>query len=120
MLVFGSAVEGPLLTIFMSADGEPAVVVALAELFAGFGSDSDAETDAVFVFVPDVDAVTTIDMVAFALAASEPSEQVTTPDAWLQVPCELDAETNVVPAGSVSVTVTFVAVCGPAFETPSE
>jgi hypothetical protein len=108
------------LVIARSADAAVTVVVAEALLFVPFGSPSAAETDAVFVFVPDVDAVTTIDTVAFALTASEPSGQVTTPDTWLQVPCELDAETNVVPAGSVSVTVTFVAVCGPAFETPSE
>ena len=55
-----------------------------------------------------------ISTVALAASASVPSAQVTVPLDSEQVPCEGVAESNVTPAGSVSVTVTPVALEGPA------
>ena len=74
-------------------------------------------TVAVFEIVPLV-AVTCVDSAIVALppAAIVPRLQESG-FALLQVPCDGVAETNVSPAGSVSVTTTFVAGDGPAFVT---
>jgi hypothetical protein len=92
-------------------------VLAEAELFAGFGSVSWALIVAVFVMVVGLDgAVTTIVIVAVAPTASDPTLQVTVPEAWVQVPWVELAETNVTPGGRVSVTTTAVALFGPLLE----
>jgi hypothetical protein len=75
------------------------------------------ETVAVLETVPDVlGLLTTSTTVATPLAARVPREQVTVlvPE---QDPCDAVAETNVVPDGTTSVTVTFVARLAPVFVT---
>jgi hypothetical protein len=86
-----------------------------------FGSVSLPVTLAVLVMVPVAVGLTTMVMVASlpgALAARLPRLQamVLVP---LQFPWVEEAETNVTPAGKVSVTVTPVAGCGPMFLTAS-
>ena len=89
-------------------------VVADAELLAEFGSDSLALILAVLVIVTGfAGAFTTMVIVAVAPMASEPTMQVTVLEAWVQVPWVELAETNVTPAGRVSVTVVPVAPFGP-------
>ena len=51
--------------------------------------------------------------VAFWLAEIVPSAQVTVPLDWEQLPCDGVAESNVTPAGRLSVTCTPVASAGP-------
>src|SRR5262245_41878850 len=94
------------------------VVEAVALLFPALSSGVPV-IDAVLVNV-NVPVVvfagteTTMDTVAEeAPAASVPRLQVTVPDACVQVPCDGVADTNVTPAGSVSVTVTPVAAVLP-------
>src|SRR5215207_5630944 len=72
---------------------------------------------AVSVDVPAVVGVTTSDTVAVAPTAMLPSVQVTVGAAKVQDPWFGVAEAYVAPACSVSVTVTFVAVTGPALDT---
>jgi hypothetical protein len=91
------------------------VVVAVAELFAVFGSEVVEDTVAVFESGPVPVGVTTIVTVADAPEASVPIVQVTVVVAE-QEPTDDDAETNVTPAGSVSVTVTAAAESGPPFD----
>jgi ribose/xylose/arabinose/galactoside ABC-type transport system permease subunit len=84
----------------------PTSVVALAELFPLAGSKEFVLTDAVLVSRPGViGAVTTIVITGAVPEASDVAEQVTTPEASEQLHPVPDAETNAVPAGSVSVTV---------------
>jgi hypothetical protein len=61
-------------------------------------------------------AFTTIVIVAVAPDASEPTLHVTLPEALVQGPRVELAETNVTPAGRVSVTTTAVAPFGPLLE----
>ena len=82
-------------------------------MLGGFGSDSLPLTVAVLVTVPTEVGVTVIVIEALAPEASEPALQVTVPEALVQVPWEELAETNVTPAGRLSVTVTPVAGLGP-------
>jgi len=89
------------------------VTVLVAVLLAGFGSLTADDTVAVFDNIPGVaDAVITSAMVAVPPFARVPRLQVTVlvpvQEPWLGV-----LETNVDPAGSVSTTVTPVAVKGP-------
>src|SRR5687767_9314593 len=81
-------------------------------LFAGAGSVPAAVTDAVLLITVLLVGVTTIVTVALAPFASEPSAHVIVA-VPLQEPVEGVAETSVTDAGSVSVTVTVVAVSGP-------
>ena len=91
-------------------------VVADAVLLAAFGSGSLPLTVAVLVMVPAVaGAVTVMVNVELAPEARLPTEQVTVPEALVQVPWLEDAETKVTPLGRVSVTVTPVAGDGPLF-----
>ena len=94
------------------------VVDALAALFAAFGSNSVAVTEALLVIEPPAEgAVTVIVIAGAAVTASVVLVQVTVPDALLQVHPVPVAETNVTPAGSVSVTETELAALGPALLT---
>src|SRR5688572_29723205 len=84
------------------------VVVAVAELFAALLSLGDV-TVAVFVSVAGTaGAVTTIVKISIALAAIEARVQVTVSVPVQAQPAPL-AETNVVPTGIVSETLTAVA-----------
>jgi hypothetical protein len=82
-----------------------------------FGSGVAEETKAVLTTGPnELGLRTTSTTVAEPLAAIVPREQMTVlvPE---QDPCEGVDETNVVPAGRTSVTITLAAGLGPAFAT---
>ena len=81
-------------------------------LLERFESVSLALTPAVLLIVPAEEGVTTIVTVAVPSTARLPRLQ-TTKLVPLQIPCVAVAETNTVPGGGVSVTVTFVAAPGP-------
>jgi len=87
--------------------------VALAVLSDVSVSISLLATLAVLVIVPAVLGVTMIVMVALAPLASVPRLQVTVLPDRLQLPWLDVTETNVTLDGSVSLTLTFVAVPGP-------
>src|SRR5437660_277775 len=85
-------------------------------VLAGVGSGSLPPMGAVLVMVPAVaGAVALIVIVALAPEASEPTPQVTVPEALVQVPWVEVAETKPTPEGRVSVTVAPVAASGPLF-----
>jgi hypothetical protein len=105
---------GPVLVMARSAEAIT-WVVADAVLLAAFGSGSLPPTVALLVMVPGVaGAVALIVTVALAPEASEPTLQVTVPEALVQP--EL-ADTKVTPAGRVSVTVEPELALGPLFLT---
>src|SRR5205809_664114 len=109
------AVTGPVLVIDRSAEATM-VVDADAVLLAVFESGSLPLTVAVLVMVPAVaGAVALMVIVALAPEARLPTEQVTVPEALVQVPWLEDAETKLTPLGRVSLTVTPVAGDGPLF-----
>src|SRR4029077_16133283 len=90
-------------------------VVADAVLLAAFGSGSLPLTVALLVMVPAVAGAGALRViVALAPEASEPTAQVTVPEALVQP--EL-AELKVTPEGRVSVTVEPVLALGPLFLT---
>src|SRR5579864_8079272 len=93
------------------------VTEALAELFAGTGSDSLNAAPAVSLKVPSVMAVAVMVKVALLLEGSVPRVKVTALPFVLQVPWLVVADTNCTAAGNVSVTTSEVAAHGPAFET---
>jgi len=85
------------------------LVVVVPVLFAGTGSVSPPDTEAVFVSAPAVCGVTTIVTVALLLLAIVPRLHVT-----VVVPEQpADADFSVTLVGSTSVTVTSLAVLGP-------
>ena len=94
------------------------VTVSLEWLFAVFGSNSTALTDAAFVTLGAAAASTeTVSEIVDDAAAARPAAlvHVTSAPAALQVhPIPLP-ETNVSPAGNGSVTVTAPEATGPAF-----
>jgi hypothetical protein len=101
----------------MSAEATT-VTLAMAVLFEGKGSASFAETLPVLLRVPAArGALATMLSVAVAPFASEPKLQLM---AVVQVPWLGVAETKTIPAGSVSVKVTPVAVEGPLLVTVNE
>ena len=113
MVLATTAVAGPVLVIDRSVDRADTDVVTEAVLSALVGSGSLPLTVAVFVMVVAVAGVVTVIVnVALAPAASEPTVQVTVPETLVQ---PVEAETNVTPAGRVSVTLTPVAGLGPLF-----
>src|SRR4051812_10689957 len=112
MLVLGCAVAGPLLEIETSAL-TPTVAVADAVLSEGCGSTADDETPAVFVSEPVApDETANVELIeTICPAVSVPTLQGNVP---LQAPL---LETNVMPAGGVSETMTPTASDGPLFFT---
>jgi len=87
-------------------------------LFAGFVSGLDDVTDAVLDSGPAAEGrVSTSEMVAVAPLAIVPRVHVTV-DVPLHEPCVGVAETNVVPEGMMSVTLTPPAGDGPALLMP--
>src|SRR2546428_738126 len=118
MSVPAAAVPGPLLVIARSAS-RCTIVVAVAILFVPLVSSPAlvAVTVAVLTIVPWVAGAMWAPMlnVRFAPAASAPNVHVTTFGAvWLHPD---DAPANVVPAGSVSVSVPPLEAEGPLFVT---
>ena len=94
------------------------VVCAPAELLDGFRSPASEATLAWFVTVPWLFGRTLIWTLAVPPLATVPSAHVTVPADSEQLPWEALAESKVELDGSMSVTVTPVAPCGPALETP--
>jgi hypothetical protein len=93
------------------------VEVVVERLLAVFGSGVVETTVAEFATGTDMRGLTTTSTtVAERPAATVPREQLTVlvPE---QDPCDGVAETNVVPAGRTSATVTLAAGLGPAFAT---
>jgi translation elongation factor EF-1beta len=91
--------------------------VVVEKLLARFGSGVVEETVAVLTTVPVAFGLVTMSLtVAVPPAAIVPTGQLTVlvPE---QDPCEGVADTNVVPAGRMSLTVTPAAGLGPAFVT---
>src|SRR2546422_11236448 len=112
------AVAGPVWVTPGSTDLAATVteVDADAVLLAGVGSGSLPPMVAVLVMVPAVaGAVALIVIVALAPEASEPTPQVTVPEALVQVPWVEVADVKPTPEGRVSVTVAPVAASGPLF-----
>ena len=97
-----------------SADA-PTVVVALARLFALFGSLVEDATPAVLVIVLLAPNPTETVAVSVALAPAFTVPRLQGKEA--QPPCEEVSETKVTPLGKVSVTFTLVAFEGPKFAT---
>jgi hypothetical protein len=94
------------------------VVVSVSELLPGVGSDVAAATVAVLLrVVPPFGAVTVTLMLGAVATLSVPRVHVTVPEAWLHVHPEPAALTNETPAGRLSVTVSELAVLGPALAT---
>ena len=99
------------------------VVTAVAVLFAGFGSAVVDATDAVFDSDAACPGAVTVTVIAGALVPVASAARVQVTDTLpvfehtQPVPVAL---TNVIPAGSVSVTVRFAASDGPLFVTVSE
>ena len=98
--------------IARSAEGDITAVVAVALLFALLGSLGEPVTEAVLVKVPVAVGVTLIVTVAEAPLLRLPSAHVMA-GFKLQVPWLGAIDTNVTLAGSVSETVTPVAIDGP-------
>jgi len=93
-------------------------VSSLALLFPGIGSLVVALTVTLFVIVPDVPGAVTVNVIAGpAPTANIARVHVTTPAASLHVHPVPEADTYVTPAGSVSSTLTPLAVDGPLFVT---
>lgn len=98
-------------------------VISIAELLPGPGSFDVLVTEAVLLIVDPAAAMTRTTSVILAEPpnAIGPSEQVTGPvppgGGAVKVPWLGATDTKVVPAGTLSVTVTPVAVLGPALLT---
>src|SRR5438270_8453154 len=116
------AVAGPVLVTARSTDLAAALtwLASDAELLAEFGSGSLPLIVAVLTMVPAVaGAVALIVIVALAPDASEPTPEVSVPEALVQVPWVEVADVKPTPEGRVSVTVAPVAASGPLFLAPS-
>jgi hypothetical protein len=113
---------GPVLAIARSALAVTPVVTE-EELFAAFGSAVVLATLAVFVNDPPCAGAVTVTVITGALAPVTSAARVHVTDTLpvfehaQPVP---DADTNVTPAGKVSVTDTFAASEGPLFDTVNE
>src|SRR5437660_415519 len=109
------AVAGPVLVTPRSTDLAAADREGVAEgkRVAGGGSGTFQPMVAVLVMVPAVaGAVAVIVIVALAPEASEPTPQVTVPEALVQVPWVEVADVKPTPEGRVSVKVAGVAAWG--------
>src|SRR5207244_8871990 len=116
------AVAGPVLVTVRWTVVVAAVtwVDADAVLLVGVGSGSLPPMVAVLTMVPAVaGAVALMVIVALAPDASEPTPQVTVPEALVQVPWAEVADVKPTPEGRVSVTVAPVAASGPLLVAPS-
>jgi methenyltetrahydromethanopterin cyclohydrolase len=125
-VTFVPAVTGSGVSVFVtlrSAEPTPTVVTAVAELFAGTGSAVVDDSVAVFVMtVPELSdgSVCTTIVKKSAVTPKLAFEHVIVPVAptagvvHVHGPV-VDSDTNVVPAGSVSVKLALAALLGPLF-----
>jgi hypothetical protein len=110
-----TTVAGPVLTIARSADAVT-VVLTTEVLFPGTGSDVVDETDAVFDRLPACAGAVTTTVIAGAVDPAVNAGRVHVTDTFptlVHVHPVPVADTNVTPAGSVSVTERFAASEGP-------
>src|SRR2546423_1428796 len=105
------AVVGPVLVMARSAEAVTGVVADAVFLVVRGPPRSPPFAAALVLGSAVAGAVALIVIVALAPEASEPTAQVTVPEALVQVPGVED--TKVTPAGRVSVTTTPVAALGP-------
>ena len=84
------------------------VVASLSELFAGVGSPWSALMDALSVLVPPTPGVT-VTVIVFELNASASDQVQVSGPVPVQLPVAIVCETYVEEAGSVTVTLGFVA-----------
>ena len=122
MVPAATTVAGPVLVIARSADAETPVVTDEV-LSVGSGSAVVLDTDAVLVNDPAWAGAVTVTVIVGAVAPVASTGRVQVADTFptfvhaQPVPV---ADTNVTPAGSVSVTDTFAASDGPPLTTTSE
>ena len=116
------AVVGPDLATERSADAGPTVLVIVTALLPNTGSVVPVETVAVLVTrlpaAVDDGVFTTNTYVLLVFVGIEPMVQVRSPVAPTAGTCEQLPwvnRTNVVPAGTLSLTTVLVAVLGPPF-----
>jgi hypothetical protein len=104
----GSMAKDSTVPLEVQLDGGFTVVLALAVLFNRLASVSFSETEAEFTNVPGAVGTTRMVIVAPAPLRTVPKlhEIVAKPE---QMPWEAVADTNITPAGKVSVRVTPVA-----------
>lgn len=110
---------GPLLPAVGEGGTALTTVFSVTLLLPLAGSEVAAVTEVEFVIVPPLAGAVTVMVIAGAAAtASEGRVQVTTaePPQFQPTPA---ADTKVVPVGSVSVTETALALCGPELLTAS-
>ena len=105
---------GPVLAIIKSATGMTVVITGGLVLFVGFGSPVGVATLAKLVSVPLAGAVTVNVTLLTTPFARLPKFHVTMPLFVVPPPVAL---TNATPTGSVSVTMTPLALDGPKFVT---
>ena len=107
--------SGPSLLVSDRSAAGSTVVCAVAVRSAVSGSTTSDVMLAWLLSVPGPCGVTLIATVASASSAIVPRLQVTVPlDSMQGSPCDGVAKSNVTPPGSVSVSTTPVALCGPA------
>src|SRR5437763_344600 len=112
------AVAGPVLAMLKSTDLAAGLIVEGAEIgrASGRGWGSVPAVVGGLVMMPAVaGAVALIVIVAVGAEESEPTAQVTVPEALVQVPWVEVADVKPTPEGRVSVTVAPVAASGPLF-----
>ena len=101
----------------MATTPSTTVIPSVSVLSTSVVSVSLPVTVTVLLIVPTPVGVPMIVTVAVAPGASVPIAQVTVPPAGEHVPCVEEADPNAKPEGMTSVTVTPVAVIGPALVT---
>ena len=99
----------------MSVTGvTPVTTGGMLMLLVRFGSALVEVTDAEFVILPPTDVITVKVTLVFAVLASVPKFQLTTPAMFVPL---LLALTKTTLGGNASLTTTLVAAAGPAFVT---
>ena len=110
----GSTTAGAVFTRLTSASGVTVVVTGGVTLFVGTGSPVGEPTLAKFVIEPLAGAVTVTVRLVVCVDVSVPKFHVTKLPATTPLPL---GTTDVTPTGSVSVTMTLLALDGPKFVT---
>ena len=109
-MLVARTLAGPILPNPISACGVTVVITGGVTLFVEFGSVVGEVTVAEFVSVPIAGAVIVSVTLVVAPLSSVPKLQFTVPLLFTPLPL---AETNVTPAGKLSVTTTLLAADGP-------
>ena len=114
-VVPATTLPGPTFNTIMSVTGvTPVTTGGMLMLLVRFGSALVEVTDAEFVILPPTDVITVKVTLVFAVLASVPKFQLTTPAMFVPL---LLALTKTTLGGNASLTTTLVAAAGPAFVT---